>query len=389
MFWNWFKQKANQVKDFFSTTYNVGKCDRSPIESPEIMRVVHKFASIFMDAEVTIQDNYNKIHKHKTDLFNKLLGTDPLYKGKAAFLNKLCKITILEGGSILKKTNINGQIRALDLLQPCHITATNNNNKSRLQIDNFREFFSKIQYQDNYTGTVSTFEPEEINFIVDNSKPSGHLHLCSRLTEIQAKINNSYYANTMLSSMLNRCSIVFLTKDNKSEFGTLNTSGEVKERTKNFNDAYTIANSAVVPIGDNMRVLNTSINVRATGVFDSFVDTISAACSCLGITRTIIDIEGSTFSNQEGAMKDAIQNGVQSFANTVADAFTDMLKEQNMIDSNQRVVFDYTHVLARNLAGSGEEIQQIEANEQVQINNETQNANQPISSNQNEQPNNN
>lgn len=383
MFWNWFKQKANQIKDQFSTSYNVEKCNKSPIESPEIMRVVNKFASIFMDAEVRIEDNYGRVHKAKTEQLNKLLSTDPLYKGKSALLFQLCKTAILEGGAIFKKTIITGQIKAIDLLHPCHITATKNYLTSRLNIMNFRELFSELQYSDYYTGKVIKLPLEEINILVDNVSPEYNLCICSRLREIQDKINNSFYANTMLSSMMNRCSIVFLSRQNKSEFATINTTGETQERTRNFTEAYHIANSAVVPVGDNMQVLNTSINVKATGVFDTFEDTISAACSLLGITRTIIDIQGSTFSNQEGAMKDAIENGIQSFANKISDSITDMLKEHNMIDTNQKVVFDYTEVLARNLAKSGTELAQLEvAANQVQQNGEvTQQNTNDISNN--------
>lgn len=157
--------------------------------------------------------------------------------------------------------------------------------------------------------------------------------------------------------MLNRCALVFLSKENNSEFTTINTSTEVQNRNKDFTESYNVGNSAIVPIGENMRVLNTSINVRATGVFDAFSDTIEAACNLLGITKTIMEIDGSTFSNQQGAIKDAIQNGVQSFANKVADFLEEMLQDAGMISNTEKVVFDYTEVLRRNLAESPDEVQ--------------------------------
>lgn len=351
----WFG-KQQPKRNFFNTDLLISKEGKTPIESPEIMRVINKFASIFMDAEIWVEDESGTIHKHKTDALNKLLSTDPMNRGKASFLNQFCKISFTQGGAVIKKTIINNEIKALDLLNPLYINPQINTNVNRLQIMNFTEFFTRLDYNDFFTGNTIQLNMDEISIFVDNPSPDNAMNFKSRLYEIQDKINNSYYANNMLSSLLNRCAIVFLTRDNKEEFTTIVTTGEAKQRTKNFNDAYHINNAAIVPIGDNMRALNTTVNVKATGVFDSFGDTIAAACNMLGITKVIMDIEGATFSNQSGAIKDAIQNGIQSFADKTADFLTEMLKQNDMLTNKQHVVFDYTQVLQRNLATSPDEI---------------------------------
>lgn len=363
-FWKWFGDKAKQVKTFYSTTYKFKKLDKIPADSPEIMRVVNKFASIFMDADIQIQSANDVIQKTKTEELNKLLSTEPLYRGKNAFLSKFCKIAILQGGAVLQKTVVSGKIAAIDLIKPDSIQYTTDNTQSRLNISNFRELFSALKYNDFYTGRNVQLNIDDISFFVDNVSPFGHLFLLSRLAEIQGKINNSFYANNMLSSMLNRCALVFLTKENKTEFTTIDTSTEVQNRNKDFTEAYNVGNSAVVPMGENMRVLNTSINVKATGVFDSFEDTIASACNLLGITSSVMEITGTTYSNQQGAIKDAIQNGVQSFANKVADFLEEMLLEYNMITANEKVVFDYTEVLQRNLATTPDQVQEQGTEEQ-------------------------
>lgn len=370
MFSKWFNKKVDQIKNFwYSTTLTFEKPEKQPCNSPEIMRVVNKFASIFMDADVFIQNTDDEINEAKTEAFNKLLATDPLYRGKSSLLKNLCKISLLWGGAILKKTIINNEVLTFDLLSPEHITETKNSQANRLTITNFRELFTTLKYSDFYTGSIIDLPLDEINFFVDNPSPQTRLNLISRLSEIQGKIDNSFYANNMLSSLMNRCSFMFLTRENKNEFSTLNTITETEDRTKNFNDAYGIDKSAVVPVGDNMRVLNTSINVRGTGVFDTFEDTINATCNLLGITRAIIEIQGTTFANQQGAIKDAIANGVQSFADKVAAYFTEILKEHDMLEANERVVFDYSTILARNLAATVEDVETIDENQNETIQN--------------------
>lgn len=365
---NWFgKKKA--FRRGLQTDYLVSKDNRNPHESSEVMRVVNKFASIFMDGEVRIEEENGTIHKHKTDALNRLLGSDPMNRGKSSFLHQFCKTAIIEGGVIIHKTIIDNQIRALDLLRPEYVIPTLNTTVSRLQVMNYREFFRALQYEDHYTGSVTPLDPENCSFFVDNPDPEGEFNFRSRLYEIQDKINNSYYANNMLSSLLNRAAIVFLSRENKEEYTTISTTGDAKERTKNFNNAYHINNSAIVPIGDNIRAVNTTVNVRATGVFDAFDDSIAATCSMLGITKTIIDIEGATFANQSGAMKDAIENGIQSFANKVADFLTEMLKENDMLTVRQHVVIDYSSVLQRNLATTPEQIEDKPATAQAEPDN--------------------
>lgn len=360
MFANWFKRSINYIKEQYNTTFNIAKKNQKPECSSEVMRVVNKFASIFMDADISIQDDNENIQQTKTDLLNDLLSSDPLYKGKSSFLNELCKIAINQGGAVIKKTIVNNRILGFDLLEPEHITPTLDHTVNRLNIMNFREFFKKLYYNDYYTSSIVTLVNDEISFFVDNPYHSSELLMRSRLYEIQDKINNSYYANNMLSSLLNRCAIMFISRDNKSEFTTLHTTTETTERSKNFNDSYHVKNSAVVPVGDNMRVLNTTISAKTTGVFDAFEDTINACCNLLGITRSIIEIQGSTFANQQGAIKDAIANGIQSFADKVADFLTGVLLEYKMIEPTEKVVFDYSNVLAKNLASNPDDVEEIE-----------------------------
>lgn len=371
MFSNWFKRQVNNIKTQFDTTIKIARKDQKPADSSEIMRVVNKFASIFMDAEITVQDENENIKEAPTQTINKLLSTDPLYKGKSSFLNQLCKVAILQGGAIIKKTIVSNEILSFDLLEPCHITATKDHRQNRLTIMNFREFFLRLYYNDYYTSNVVTLVNDEISFFVDHPNYNNELLMGSRLFEIQQKINNSYYANNMLSSLMNRCAILFLSRDNKNEFTTLNTTTETAKRTENFTDSYHVQNSAVVPVGDNMRAVNTNINAKATGVFDAFEDTINATCNLLGITRSIIEIQGSTFANQQGAIKDAIANGIQSFADKVSDFLTSVLVDYAMIEKGEKVVFDYTEVLAKNLADSSQDIQNIE-NQTTQTTTQTQ-----------------
>lgn len=104
MFSNWFSNFKQRVKGFTSNVnYNVVKSKHDPSQSPEIMRVVSKFASIFMDAEVTVQDANENIQQEKTQELNRLLASDPLHAGKSSFLSTLCKVSLLQGGAILKK----------------------------------------------------------------------------------------------------------------------------------------------------------------------------------------------------------------------------------------------------------------------------------------------
>ena len=383
MFGNWFKSVKNTIQNvFYNTTYNLKKSKHDPAESPEIMRVVNKFASIFMDAEVSIQNDKEVINEAKTKQLNQLLASDPVHRGKSSFLSNLCKISLLQGGCILYNTEINNELKTFDLLEPKFITAKLAYSKNRLNILNFNELFNSFKYSDYYSGNLIDLVDKDVNIFVDNTNAytsktlsycNNSLFLVSRLSEIQQKVDNSYYANNMLSSLLNRCSFMFLSRENKNEFASVTPIYETKERTKDFNEAYHISNSAVVPVGDNMRVLNTTISVNNTGVFESFEDTISAACNILGITRTIIEIQDSTFSNQQGAIKDAIQNGIQSFANKVAEMLTEMLINYNVIDISEHVVFDYTEVLKRNLANSSQDIEQTETEqtetEQTEITN--------------------
>ena len=285
MFSNWFSNFKQRVKGFTSNVnYNVVKSKHDPSQSPEIMREVSKFASIFMDAEVTVQDANENIQQEKTQELNRLLASDPLHAGKSSFLSTLCKVSLLQGGAILKKTIIDNRIATLDLLEPELITATADVQQNRLSISSYSELFKNYKYHDYYTGKVIDLTADDVEIYADNINAYTHRHLnyctnnlylVSRLSDIQQKIDNSFYANNMLSSLLNRCSFMFLSRENKSEFTTLSTTEDTKERTKNFNEARHVENSAVVPVGDNMRVLNATISVKTTGVFDAFEDTIS------------------------------------------------------------------------------------------------------------------
>lgn len=344
------------------SAFHLGKYDSDVRKSDEVRAVVGKFSSLFIDGAlkvVSVNDEEQEF-EDLTARVSEVMSKDIRYSGQKKLLEKICEEALLSGGFLLRNIKVGGNIEKMTLLELCQVTAMTSG-KSIFDVDNYIELFRNIEYCDAYSGqNVRLSDMDELALFKDNIKEQYSkssvgtdgegLGLRSRFTKIESKISQSIGANKMMNALMKRCAFIFLSKRDTSEFSTISTSTDTQQKNKDFTEDYAASNSSVVVLDDNVDSVDVSIDVKKTGVFDCYEDVIGRCCNMLGVTRAVLDITGSTYANSQTAIIDAIQNGVQGFANILAEWLTGVFREGGIIGEDQKLYFDYSRTLAVNSA---------------------------------------